>query len=81
MSDNSTPEDPIRIHVNEAWCKSCVICVAICPKFVLEMQGGYPAVVNLPACTACALCELHCPDFAITVAGGRRKAPQVTKQS
>ena len=73
MSDNSDPDDQIRIHVKEAWCKSCVICVAICPKSVLEMRAGYPTVVDLPACTACALCEVHCPDFAITVSGGRRK--------
>jgi 2-oxoglutarate ferredoxin oxidoreductase subunit delta len=79
MSQNATPENPIRIDVNEAWCKSCVICVAICPKSVLEMQNGYPAVVDLPACTACALCEVHCPDFAITVTGGRRSAAQVVK--
>jgi 2-oxoglutarate ferredoxin oxidoreductase subunit delta len=79
MNEEPSAERPIEIKVNEAWCKSCVICVAICPKSVLEMQGGYPVVVNLPACTSCALCEIHCPDFAITVEGGRRKASEARK--
>lgn len=79
MSEEAPAENQTEIVVNQAWCKSCVICVAICPKSVLEMQGGFPVAVNLPACTACALCEIHCPDFAITVVGGRRKGPEGSK--
>jgi len=62
-----------RIEVKEEWCKSCGICVAVCPRHVLEMRDGIPVVVKLESCTACELCETHCPDFAICVTCGRRK--------
>lgn len=57
-----------KVKVNPAWCKGCGICVAFCPKRVLETgRGGIP-VVKLPDdCTGCRLCELRCPDFAIEV--------------
>jgi len=55
------------ITINNAWCKSCEICVEFCPTRVLEMKGFYPIVVDLEKCTACMLCEYRCPDFAITV--------------
>ena len=55
------------IEVNQAWCKACVICVRVCPKNVLAMDGLYPKVVTIEACNACGLCEVLCPDFAITV--------------
>lgn len=62
-----------RIEVKKEWCKSCGICVAVCPRHVLEMQDGFPVVVKIEACTACELCETHCPDFAICVSCGRHK--------
>ncbi|UCF04011.1 MAG: 4Fe-4S binding protein [bacterium] len=55
------------IRVNVEWCKGCEICVAFCPKDVLEMEGGKVTVARLEECTKCMLCELRCPDFAITV--------------
>ena len=55
------------IEVNQAWCKACAICVKVCPKDVLAMDGLYPKVVAIEACNACGLCEVLCPDFAIKV--------------
>ena len=55
------------IRVNLEWCKGCEICVAFCPKDVLEMEGGKVKVARSDDCIKCMLCELRCPDFAITV--------------
>jgi 2-oxoglutarate ferredoxin oxidoreductase subunit delta len=55
------------IKVNLKWCKGCEICVAYCPKNVLEMEGGKVKVARPEDCITCMLWELRCPDFAITV--------------
>jgi len=55
------------IKIKNEWCKSCGICVELCPKGVLEMQDGYPVAVRPEDCTLCLDCEIRCPDFAITV--------------
>ncbi len=50
------------------WCKKCGICVAFCPRQVLERDGkGAPVPKRPQDCIGCRLCELRCPDFAITV--------------
>lgn len=55
------------ITIKREWCKSCGICVEMCPKNVLEMTNDYPEPVRPDDCILCMECELHCPDFAITV--------------
>jgi 2-oxoglutarate ferredoxin oxidoreductase subunit delta len=67
------------IEVNRDFCKGCGICVAFCPKQVLELDDHEKAVVKrLEQCNACTLCELRCPDIAIEVRseeqGARRNA-------
>ncbi|QAT48366.1 4Fe-4S dicluster domain-containing protein [Caproiciproducens sp. NJN-50] len=56
------------ITVNKAWCKKCGICIAFCPKQVLEKDGdGYPEPTRSEECIGCRLCEMRCPDFAMAV--------------
>jgi 2-oxoglutarate ferredoxin oxidoreductase subunit delta len=59
------------VEVNRDFCKGCGICVAFCPKEVLELDDHEKAVVkHLEKCNACTLCELRCPDMAIEVKTG-----------
>jgi 2-oxoglutarate ferredoxin oxidoreductase subunit delta len=61
-------EEPPRIDIYKAWCKSCGICTAFCPRGVLAKdEEGYPYVKEPEKCINCGWCEMHCPDFAITV--------------
>ncbi|GAB4255781.1 4Fe-4S dicluster domain-containing protein [Deferrisoma sp.] len=59
-------ENPITVY--NAWCKKCGICIAFCPKNVLERgPDGHPVPARPEDCIRCHMCELRCPDFAITV--------------
>jgi 2-oxoglutarate ferredoxin oxidoreductase subunit delta len=58
---------PVTISLNREFCKSCEICVEICPNRCLEMNGAYPLVKDINLCSRCMLCELECPDFAIAI--------------
>ena len=52
-----------------AWCKKCGICIAFCPKNVLDPgPDGGPVPARPEDCIRCHMCELRCPDFAISVA-------------
>ena len=60
---------------NENLCKGCGLCVAACPKKILELdktrlnaKGYHPATcVNPDECIGCAFCATQCPDVVITV--------------
>jgi 2-oxoglutarate ferredoxin oxidoreductase subunit delta len=63
-------QSPLRaeVVVFDNWCKGCGLCVAFCPRQVLEVDGEGKVHVAAPErCTACGWCETHCPDFAIVV--------------
>lgn len=66
-------EAKARISINKAWCKSCEICVDVCPRNVLEMKDFKAEVIDIDQCTGCLLCELLCPDFAIVVHPPKKK--------
>jgi 2-oxoglutarate ferredoxin oxidoreductase subunit delta len=58
----------ITINLNDAWCKQCGICIAVCPEDVYERTpAGGPRIADLSKCTACLKCEMMCPDFVIEV--------------
>ena len=59
----------------EDLCKSCELCLSVCPTKVLKIDtsrvnafGYFPAViVNLGGCSGCGSCAKICPDSVITV--------------
>ncbi len=62
-----------KIDIYPGWCKKCGICVAFCPRKVLETgEDSYPVASHPEKCTGCAWCEMRCPDFAIVVHGDKR---------
>lgn len=63
-----------KVKVLSEYCKSCGLCVDICPKKVLAIGDkpnakGYYAVVaaNEENCIGCTLCGIVCPDLALEV--------------
>ena len=58
----------VRLEITPQWCKSCDICVKLCPERCLRLNGERIVELAQPEkCTGCRLCELLCPDFAIRV--------------
>ena len=66
-----------KVHIFEAWCKKCGICVAFCPTGALTSdKDGLPVLTYPEKCTLCGMCELRCPDFAVTVKAREKKEPK-----
>ena len=58
----------VKLEITESWCKSCDICVKMCPERCLALdERQIVELVNPEACTGCRVCEWLCPDFAIAV--------------
>lgn len=64
-----------KVTFNENRCKGCSLCVAACPKKILELdksrlnsKGYHPVVcTDTTKCIGCAFCATQCPDLVITV--------------
>jgi 2-oxoglutarate ferredoxin oxidoreductase subunit delta len=70
-----------EIVVDADLCKTCGICLALCPRDVFTAdERGLPLVAHLEACTVCRICEYHCPDFAIAISW-REEPRGVTEES
>lgn len=67
----SEPQDRVLFYYN--WCKSCEICVLLCPQKVIAMgDDNFPHLIDADGCTDCGLCEWSCPDFVIVVPHRKR---------
>ncbi len=57
-----------RLEIIPEWCKSCDICVKMCPEKCLVLNADQVAELTDPdLCTGCRICEWLCPDLAIHV--------------
>jgi 2-oxoglutarate ferredoxin oxidoreductase subunit delta len=63
-----------KVVFNEEICKSCSLCVEVCPTNVIFLADylngkGYrpAAVVDQENCISCAKCGQICPDTVITI--------------
>ena len=63
-----------KVEVLKDFCKSCLYCINVCPKKVLDVgkevnMKGYQYIIPVKPdeCTGCALCATMCPDAAIEV--------------
>lgn len=63
-----------KVKVSPEYCKSCKLCIEVCPKEVLKVgdkanaKGYYTIIVaDEEKCTGCTLCAIVCPDVAIEV--------------
>lgn len=56
------------VLINKGWCKGCGLCIAVCPKNVLELDDRVKCEpARMDDCIGCRQCENICPDLAITV--------------
>ena len=58
-----------RLVVTVSWCKSCGICMKLCPRQVLGTEEVTKKVLLIAPemCNGCGLCELACPDYVFTI--------------
>lgn len=63
-----------KIHIDKERCKSCEICLAVCPQNLLLLsdelnkKGFHPVMISdQDKCNSCGLCAMVCPDLVITV--------------
>lgn len=64
----------MAVYIDKELCKSCQICVKICPRGVFAITNrvnkkgyNYVTVINEDKCIACGQCEKVCPDFVIHI--------------
>jgi indolepyruvate ferredoxin oxidoreductase beta subunit len=70
------PGVAVRLEITRPWCKSCDICVKLCPERCLRLDDERIVELADPLkCTGCRLCEWLCPDFAIRVHIGPAAEP------
>ncbi len=63
-----------KIEVNSEKCKSCELCITVCPLGLIKLSDRFNSVGehfaeqhDADKCTGCTLCAMMCPDFAIEV--------------
>ena len=64
-----------KITIRQERCKSCGLCLSVCPKKILKLdesilneKGFHPAmIIDQDSCIACTMCATICPDVVIKV--------------
>ncbi len=63
-----------KVVVLSEYCKSCGLCIGVCPRKVLAIgdkpnsKGYYVVVAADPdKCIGCGLCGTVCPDLALEI--------------
>ena len=58
-----------KLVVTLSWCKSCGICMELCPRAVLAAEEVTKKVILIAPekCNGCGLCEMSCPDYVFTI--------------
>lgn len=75
MSAGKIDRQQVRIDLNKRLvvtfnrCKSCGICLELCPRKVLGEEQVTKRVILLAPekCDGCGLCEIVCPDYVFTI--------------
>lgn len=64
----------MAVYIDTALCKSCKLCISVCPKQVFEITThvnakgyNYVEAAREADCIFCGQCEMTCPDFVIHV--------------
>ena len=84
-----------KIEIDRELCKGCCLCMAVCPKKLIEVSEGlnkkgyYPAEFKETGgegtddlkCTGCALCAVMCPDVAIVVYRAEKDKSKAEKKA
>lgn len=56
----------MEYHINESKCKSCGICVKVCPMNCIKGEKKVPYVIDQSKCAKCGACMEKCPFKAIS---------------
>ena len=69
MQKGEITTEPITSQIVPELCKSCGICVEVCPynAITMDVKKKTEAVVNTAACAGCGTCAAECPFDAIVM--------------
>jgi NAD-dependent dihydropyrimidine dehydrogenase PreA subunit len=65
------------VHIEEAGCRDCGLCVEICPTKVFEGEAGkkFAKVVRQDDCIGCTSCVYLCPSRCLSVTDAKLQRP------
>ncbi len=63
-------ESVVTLEFDEARCKGCGMCVAVCPHAVFVLKNGRAILADRGACMECGACAKNCEPGAIRVRAG-----------
>ena len=60
----------VAIQVDEEKCTGCGICLEVCPRGVIALQGGVANLQRKDDCLECGACRQNCAYGAISLRTG-----------